>query len=136
MIARPSDRRFRHFVKIARRFGERGLLVVVAFHDRTIEFSDELDAFLRVRVVTDDIAQTNIMGALLFVRIGHDRLERFEIGMNITENGETHRVELAREDRHLSMQLTRRTVAEFNPFRRESVAPAGSPVSLPETSGA
>jgi hypothetical protein len=45
---------------------------------------------MRVRVVADDIAETNIMRALLFFGIAQHRLERFEVRVNVAENGVTH----------------------------------------------
>jgi hypothetical protein len=63
---------------------------MVAFHYRTIELADELDAFIRICVVTDDVAQTNEMRASALTRVVHHGFKRFEIGMNVTENSEAH----------------------------------------------
>ena len=66
------------------------MLVVVAFHHWTIELADKLDAFTRICVVTDDITQTDEVRASALTRVRHYGIERFEIGMNVTENGEPH----------------------------------------------
>jgi hypothetical protein len=66
------------------------LLVVVAFYHWAIELADKLDAFTRICVVTDDVAQTDEMRAPAFTRVCHHGFKRFEIGMNVTENGESH----------------------------------------------
>jgi hypothetical protein len=49
------------------------LLVVVAFHHRTIELADKLDAFNRICVVTDDVAQTNEVRASALTRVRYHR---------------------------------------------------------------
>ena len=66
------------------------MLVVVSFHHRAVELADKLDAFTGIRVVTDDVAQANEMRASALTRVLYHRFKRFEIGMNVTENGEPH----------------------------------------------
>jgi hypothetical protein len=66
------------------------LLVVVAFHHRAIELADKLDAFTGIRIITDDVPQTDEMCTPALTRVGHHGFKRFEIGMNVTENGEPH----------------------------------------------
>ena len=90
MIARPLDRGLGHFVEITRRFDERRLFVVIAFNDWAIHFPHALHAFVRVGVVADDVTEANEVGASLFAGVGQHRVERFEIGMNVTENREAH----------------------------------------------
>ena len=68
---------------------------MIAFHDRAFHFSHARSAFVRVRVVTNDVAQTNIIGAFAIARVGHYGLEGLEIGVNITDYRETHWVETA-----------------------------------------
>ena len=63
---------------------------MVTFHHRAIEFADKLDAFTWIRVVTDDVAQTDEVRASALTRVRHHGFKRFEIGMNVTENGEPH----------------------------------------------
>ena len=63
---------------------------MISFYDWAIHFPHALDALVRVRVITDDVAQTNEIGALVFPRIRHHRIERLEIGVNVTENGKAH----------------------------------------------
>jgi hypothetical protein len=43
-----------------------------------------------VGVVTDDVAQANKVGAIVLVRVVQDGVERLEVGMNVTEDRETH----------------------------------------------
>ena len=50
-----------------------------------------LDALVRVGVVADDVAEANELRAALRARVGEDGVERFEIGMDVAENGEAHR---------------------------------------------
>ena len=89
-FARPLDRAFGELVETLRRLSERRLLVVVAFHHRAIELADKLDAFTRICVVTHDVAQADEVRASAPTRIRHHGFKRFEIGMNVTENGEPH----------------------------------------------
>ena len=95
---------------------------MIALDDGAIHFTNQIDAFVRVRVVTHHVAQANEMRAFVFAPICKHGLERLKIGVNVTENGEAHRVGLAAEDRHISMQLTRRTTGEFNSLCRGFVA--------------
>jgi hypothetical protein len=63
---------------------------VVPFHCRAIELPDKLDTFTRICVVTDDVAQTDEVRASALTRVRYHGFKRFEIGMNVTENGEPH----------------------------------------------
>ena len=63
---------------------------MVAFDHRAMELTDKLDAFTRICVVTDDVTQTNKVRASALTRVRHHGFKRFEIGMNVTENGEPH----------------------------------------------
>src|SRR2546423_8848778 len=64
LLTRTVDGHLGESVEIAGRFLERGLLVVVPFHDRAFELLDDLDALMRIRVVTDDIAEADVMSAI------------------------------------------------------------------------
>src|SRR5206468_7734307 len=90
VFTRQLDRMLSQFIEVGGGFGERCLLIVVAFHNWTIHFEDALDAFMRVGVITDHVAQTNKVRALTLVRVRQHGLERLEIGLDITENCETH----------------------------------------------
>jgi len=57
LLACPVDRHLGERVKIAGRLLERRLFVVVPFHDRAFQLLNDLDALVRVGVVTDDIAE-------------------------------------------------------------------------------
>ncbi len=63
---------------------------MVAFDDGAIQVADAFDALVWVGVVTDDVAQANKVRAVVLVCFLQDGLERLEIGMNVTENRETH----------------------------------------------
>ena len=68
-----------------------GAVLVMIPHDgRTIERPDEFQAFAGIGPVTDDITQTDIVRALLLLRVGEDGLQSFEVAMNIAENGKFH----------------------------------------------
>jgi hypothetical protein len=43
-----------------------------------------------VGVVTDDVAQTNKVRAVVLVRVLQHGVERLEVGMNVTENCVAH----------------------------------------------
>jgi hypothetical protein len=90
MIARPLNCGLGHLVEIAGRFDQRSLLIMIAFDDRAIHLADARDALMRVGVVTDHVAETNEVGALVLPRVGEHGLERFKVGMNVTENREAH----------------------------------------------
>src|SRR5207248_6199928 len=70
---------------------ERSLLVVVSLDHRAIHFLDDLDAFVGVGVVTDDIAKANVVRAFTVACICQDGFGCFEIRMKIAQNGKAHR---------------------------------------------
>jgi hypothetical protein len=45
---------------------------------------------VRVGVVTDDVPETNKVSAFVVARVSEHSFERFEIGVNVTKNGEAH----------------------------------------------
>ena len=90
LLTRPVDGHLGESVEIAGRFLERGLLVMVPFHYRAFELLDDLDALMRIRVVTDDIAEADVMSAIALARVGQDGLGRFEICVEVAENGDAH----------------------------------------------
>ena len=63
---------------------------MIAFDDRAIHFADPLNALVRVCVITNNVPETNKVGALILARIHEHGLERFEIRVNITKNGKAH----------------------------------------------
>ena len=65
VLARPFDGRLRQRIEIARGFCQRRLLVVISFHHRAIQSAHDLDAFVRVRVVTNDVAEADEMCAAI-----------------------------------------------------------------------
>src|SRR6266404_2035944 len=90
MIACPKDRALGQLIEVARGFDQRGLFVMVAFDDGAVQIADAFDTLVRIGVVTDDVAQTDKVRAIVLMRLLQHGLERLEIGMNITENSETH----------------------------------------------
>jgi hypothetical protein len=45
---------------------------------------------MRICVIPNDVTKTDEIGALAFVGVGQCRFERFEIPVNIAEDGEAH----------------------------------------------
>ena len=88
--ARPVDGGFGQRIEAARGIGQRRLFVMVTLDHGAFHFLHDLDAFVRVGVVADDIAQANKMRAVMRMRIREDGFRRFEISVEITEDGETH----------------------------------------------
>lgn len=103
ICASPINGSFCQLIEVAGGGLERGMFVVISSHDWTFERAHALDAFMWIRVVADNIAETNEMGALALPGIGYGSFERFEIGVNVAENREAHDNELAfvfRESAH------------------------------------
>ena len=65
--------------------------MVVHFYGRALEFLDALQALGEVRVVVHDVVEENVMHAILRLGVGEDGLDILEVGVDITENGKTHR---------------------------------------------
>ena len=53
---------------------QRGLFVVISLHHRTRHLLHDLDAFVGVRVVANDVAEADEMRAVALVRVGRARL--------------------------------------------------------------
>ena len=90
LAARPVHGRGGEFGKAVERTGHGSLFVVVSFDHRTVERTDEVDAGHRVGAVADQVAEANVMGAPLGLRVGQDRLQGFEIAVDVTEDGDAH----------------------------------------------
>ena len=91
MGASPIDRFLGQLVEGLGRGDDRGLLVVVALHHRALELLDDLDALARVGVVANDVAQADKLRAGLRARVREHGLKRLEVGMDVAENGKSHR---------------------------------------------
>ena len=63
---------------------------MIAFHDRAIQFANPFHTLVRVRIVADHIAKADKMRAIALARIGQNRFERLEVGVNVTKNCKTH----------------------------------------------
>src|ERR1051326_2776116 len=90
MIAGPLDRGLGHLVKIARRFEQGRLFVVISFYNWAIDLLKARNALVRIGVVTNYVSQTDIMGAPLLLGVVQHRFQRFEVGVNVTEDGVAH----------------------------------------------
>ena len=90
MLACPVDRFLGEGIKALLITKHRGLLVVVALDDRTVQLADCLDALLRVGVVADNIAHANKMGAHMGLSVGEDNFQGVKVGMDIAKNCEAH----------------------------------------------
>ena len=95
VVARPLDSALGQFIEVARGFDQRSLFVMVAFDDGAVQVTNAFDALVRIGVITDDVAQTNKVLAVMLLRVLQDGVERLEIGMNVTENREAHFLELS-----------------------------------------
>ena len=90
VFARPVQRFLGQRVEAIERIGDGSLFVVVAFDDGTFQAADDFQALMRIRVVTDDVAETNEGRASVRARVSHDSLQRFQIRMDVAENRKTH----------------------------------------------
>ena len=66
------------------------VFVVVALHAGDVHVANDLETFLGVGVVTDDIAQADVMGGLLLFSVGQNGPEGFQIAVNVSDDGEFH----------------------------------------------
>ena len=90
LMAGPVDRFLGERIEACEVLFEGGQLVVVALHHRAIDVADDFQALVRVGVVTDDVAETDVVRYLVLLGVGQDGLERLEIGMDVSENGKSH----------------------------------------------
>src|SRR5436190_24323076 len=68
----------------------RAVFVVVAFHARHVRIPNQVQAFLGIGVVTDDVSKANEMGAFLGFGILQNHPKRLQIGMDIGNNRVSH----------------------------------------------
>jgi hypothetical protein len=65
---------------------------VISHHHWTLHFLHDLEAFMGVRVVTDHVAETDEIRAIVGARVFQHGIGCLQIGVKIAKNGETHRV--------------------------------------------
>ena len=66
------------------------VFVVVALDAGNIHLADDLQAFIGVGVIADDIAQTDDMGGILGADIFQHNLKSFQISVNVCDDGVFH----------------------------------------------
>ena len=66
------------------------ILVVVSFHTRHPHVPDDIEAFLRIGVVADDVAKAGVMGAVLFFCVVQHHPQRLQIGVDVSYDGVLH----------------------------------------------
>ena len=60
-----------------------------------VHLADDLEAFLGIGVVADDVAEAGIVRALLLLDVLQDHLEGLQVGVNVGDNGKLHDTYLA-----------------------------------------
>ena len=63
---------------------------MISFYSWAIQIAHNLDALAWIRVVADDVAQANEMGAVMFTSIRDHCLERLQVCVHIAEYGKPH----------------------------------------------
>jgi len=66
------------------------VFVVIALHAGEIELADHCEAFLGIGVVANDVAQANDVRGILAFDVGQHGLERFQIGVDVGDDGVFH----------------------------------------------
>ena len=90
LLARPVDGFGGVGVEAFQRFIAGAIFVVVALDAGDVHGPDDVQAFLGIGIVADDIAQAGDMRAFLFLNILQNHLERLQIGVDIGDNGVLH----------------------------------------------
>ena len=63
---------------------------MIALDAGDVHLADDVEAFLGVRVVADDVAEADVMGGLLLFGVRQDGAERLQIAVNVSDDGEFH----------------------------------------------
>ena len=63
---------------------------MISFHDRPVFASDDFKAGVGIGIVANDVSHTDVVGAALLGRVLKDGFESFEVGVDISEKGNTH----------------------------------------------
>ena len=66
------------------------VFVVVALDAGDVHVADDLEAFLGIGVVADDVAEADVMRGLLLFGVRQNGVERFQIAVNVSDDGEFH----------------------------------------------
>ena len=90
LVAGPVDGLFGEWVEADEVVHDRGLLVVVSLDHGAVELAHDVEAFAGVGVVADDVAEADVVGDLVLFGVGEDGLEGLEIGVDVSEDGESH----------------------------------------------
>ena len=64
---------------------EHGALVMVA-EQHDLALHDQIDAFARVRAIADNVAEAINLADVVRLDVGQDRLQRFQVAMDIADN--------------------------------------------------
>ena len=70
------------------------VFVVIALDDGDVHLADDIQAFLGVGVIADDIAEAGEMGAFLLLDVLQNDLKRLQVGVNVGYDGKLHVIHL------------------------------------------
>ena len=69
-----------------------GFLVMIALHDGASELLEPVHALAGVGVIPDHVANADVVRCTLLGGIGHDGVKGFQVGVDIAEDCELHRM--------------------------------------------
>ena len=89
LLPRPKDRSFGPGIEA---FGIEQCPLVVVAQDDNLAIPNSVDALARVRAVANDVAETvNLLNSLR-LDIREDRVEGFQVSMNVADDGSQNRL--------------------------------------------
>ena len=66
------------------------VFIVIALDAGDVHVADDFEAFLGIGVVADDVAEADVMRGLLLFGVRQDGLERLQVAVNVSDDGEFH----------------------------------------------
>ena len=83
--ARPCDHGRRERGEVIQRLLRAAVAVVVSANGHGAEVAHDFAAFVRARVVSDDVPDAQVVRDALFPGVGQNHLQRVEIGVDVSE---------------------------------------------------
>src|SRR5271170_2919562 len=105
LITSPLNRDFSERVEAFQRTLGRSVVVVVTLDDGAFQRPNQLQAFTRISVVSNHIAEADVRFTSLIPSISENNFKRLKIGVNVAEYRNPHRAAKYESERDYSLRF-------------------------------